>query len=94
MIVELRKLDMRLKKAKTVARRIIDTLIFWQKAENTTEWPSVYISFPEEGAIVVDVGEDKSREVVIRLNLHSIKNNVCGRIDDMPPIVRKQKAKQ
>jgi len=92
-IVELRKLDMRLKKAKILAREVIDALTFWQNADNSTDWPSVYISFSDRGAPVVDVGKDKSREVVIRLNLHSVISNVCGRIDDMPPMTKKPRAK-
>ena len=83
-IVRLRRADIRLKKASRLARRIVTGLNEWRQKHMGEDWPMVYVSF-DEGKVGIDIGEDRNKEMVVRLNIDTVVNNICGRIEEMKP---------
>ena len=81
LIVRLRSADIRLKKASKLAREIVARLDKWWNKHRGEDWPMVYMVFSD--GVKIDIGEDKNKEMVVRLNTDTVVSNICGRIDEM-----------
>jgi len=82
LIVRLRKADIRLKKASSIAHDIVSGLDKWRNKRKTEDWPMVYVSFTDDG-VKIDIDEDRNQEMVVRLNTDTIFSNIAGRIQEM-----------
>ena len=80
--MRLRRADISLKKASSIAHDIVAGLMEWQQENKGADLPMVYVVFADDG-VRIDIDEDKNKEVVFRLDTFTIASNVAGRIDEM-----------
>ncbi len=84
LIVRLRRADIRLKKASSIARDVVEGVAKWKKQHKGDDWPKVYVVFTEDG-VRIDIDEDRNMEAVLRLDVFTIAMNIAGNIDNMKP---------
>ena len=93
-IKELRRVDMRLKRAKMLAADIIGDLSNWQRnSEGSFDWPMAYLAFVD-GGFRIDIGEDHNHDTVLRINLRPIIDKVCERIEKMEQVKKGRPSKK
>lgn len=93
-IVKLRRVDMRLRRAKMLAADIVGALSGWQRNHNGSfEWPMAYLAFKDSG-FNIDIGEDNNHDTVLRLNLRPIINKVCDQIEKMKQVKKGRPSKK
>ena len=80
LIVKLRQADIRLKKASRLAHEVVAMI---SAKGGVDKNDTAYIAFSDDG-VQIDL-EDKSKEMVLRVDVFTVVQNVCGRIDRMKP---------
>lgn len=76
LIVKLRQADIRLKKASRLAHEVVSMISATGNVEGNDK---AYIAFGDDG-VQVDL-EDKNKEMVLRLDIFTVVQNICGRIE-------------
>ena len=82
LIVRLRRADIRLKRASSIAHDIIAGITKWQKQNKTQKWPMVYVVFTGNN-VRIEIDQDANWEMTIRLDTDTIASNIAGRIEEM-----------
>ena len=78
LIVKLRQADIRLKKASRLAHRVVARV---SATGSVDEYDKAYIAFGSDG-VQIDL-EDKNKAMVLRLDIFTVVQNICGRIEEM-----------